>query len=299
MYMICKNPYVSSAGRIFGCGQCMPCRFNKRRIWSHRIMLEAGQYKDNTFVTLSYSDDSLPAGGNVVPKDLQDWLKRLRRAFAPDRLRFFAVGEYGDESLRPHYHAALFNFPNCIYGQSQYSARRDRCCTWCNLVADTWKKGNVFLGTLESSSASYISGYVTKKLTTAGDPRLDGRHPEFARMSLRPGIGGDAVWEIADVVLQYDLDKKEGDVPSSLRHGGKELPLGRYLVQRVRVISGHEKNAPQIVVDKIDAELRPLREAARSDNENPSLKEKFLAANLGHVRNFESRERIFRRRRSM
>lgn len=70
MYMLCKNPYVSSAGRIFGCGQCMPCRFNKRRIWSHRIMLEAGQYKDNAFVTLSYADDYLPAGGNVVPKDL-------------------------------------------------------------------------------------------------------------------------------------------------------------------------------------------------------------------------------------
>lgn len=298
-YMICKNPYVSPAGRVFGCGQCMPCRFNKRRIWSHRIMLEAGQYSDNTFVTLSYADDMLPHDGSVVPKHLQDWLKRLRKAYEPSRLRFFAVGEYGDVSQRPHYHAALFNFPNCIHGQSSYTARRDRCCTWCNLVADTWTKGNVFLGTLEPSSAGYIAGYVTKKLTAAGSSDLEGRHPEFARMSLRPGIGGDACFEIADVVLKYDLDQKAGDVPASLRHGRKELPLGRYLVQRVRVMSGHEKNAPQIVLDKIDAEMLPLREAAKADNENPSLKSKVLELNEGKVARFEATERIYRKRRSL
>lgn len=298
-YMLCKNPYVSSAGRVFGCGQCMPCRFNKRRIWAHRIMLEAGLYKDNTFVTLSYADDMLPHDGSVVPKHLQDWLKRLRKAWEPNKLRFFAVGEYGDGSQRPHYHAALFNFPNCVYGQSQYSVRRDRCCQWCNMVADTWLKGNVFLGTLESSSAGYVAGYVTKKLTNAGDGRLEGRHPEFARMSLRPGIGGSAAWEIADVVLKYDLAEREGDVPSTLRYGGKKFPLGRYLVQRVRVMSGEEKNAPQIVLDKIDAEMRPLREAAKADNESPSLKAKVLEANKGKVASFEARERIYRKRRSL
>lgn len=297
--MICKNPYVSSAGRVFGCGQCMPCRYNKRRIWSHRIMLEAGQYKDNTFVTLTYADDMLPYDCSVVPKHLQDWLKRLRKAYEPSRLRFFAVGEYGDVSQRPHYHAALFNFPNCIYGQSQYSARRDRCCTWCNLVADSWGKGNILLGTLEPSSAGYVAGYVTKKMTSSGDTRLEGRHPEFARMSLRPGIGGDATWEIADVVLQYDLAEKAGDVPTELRHARSRVPLGRYLVQRVRVMSGYEKGAPQIVLDKIDTELRPLREAAKADNENPSLKSRVLELNKGKVASFESKNRLYRKRRSL
>lgn len=298
--MLCKNPFVSSAGRVFGCGQCMPCRFNKRRIWSERIMLEAGQYSDNTFVTLSYSDDMLPHDGSVVPKHLQDWLKRLRRVWEPNKLRFFAVGEYGDSSLRPHYHAALFNFPNCVHGQSSYSVRRDKCCTYCDIVASTWGKGNIFLGTLEPSSAGYVAGYVTKKLTNAGDPRLEGRHPEFARMSLRPGIGGDACWEIADVVLKYDTVEKAGDVPSVLRHSGKQFPLGRYLVQRVRVMSGVSKNAPQIVVDKIDAEMLPLREAAKADNENPSLKSRVLELNSGRVAGFEARQRIFgKRRRSL
>lgn len=297
--MICKNPYVSSAGRVFGCGQCMPCRFNKRRIWSHRIMLEAGQYKDNTFVTLTYRDPEYgPPRGSLLPNDLQRWLKRLRKAYEPfGRIRFFAVGEYGDDSLRPHYHAALFGFPNCSFGQSSYSKYRDRCCAWCNMVADTWSHGNIFLGTLEPASAGYIAGYVTKKLTNAGDPKLEGRYPEFARMSLRPGIGGDATWEIADVVLKYDLAAKAGDVPASLRHGKSELPLGRYLVQRVRVMSGYEKNAPQIVVDKIDAEMRPLREAAKADNVSPSLKDKVVEFNRGKVERFESRQRIFGKRR--
>lgn len=294
--MLCKQPFVDSAGRVFGCGQCMPCRVNKRRIWAHRIMLETLKHADNCFCTLSYADEFLPDGGNLSSRDLQLFLKRLRFRYA-GKIRFFAVGEYGDDSERPHYHVALFGYPNCRYGQSQYGRQRSKCCATCDFVADIWKKGNIFLGSLTQESAAYIAGYVTKKMTSSGDPRLKGKVPEFARMSLRPGIGGSAMEEVADVVLRHSLRDRFGDVPNSLRHGGKELPLGRYLMQRVRVLSGYEKNAPQIVLDKIDAEMRPLREAARADNENPSLKARVIEKNSGRVAGMEARQRIFSQRK--
>lgn len=296
--MLCKNPYVTSAG-VHGCGQCMPCRFNARRVWVHRLMLEAAQYEDNSFVTLTYSDENLPEGGTLVPDHYRLWLKRLRERIAPLRIRFFLVGEYGDKTFRPHYHAALFNFASCRYGQSQYSPFRKNCCAQCDLVRDTWRFGNVLLGTLEDASAGYMAGYVTKKMTRKDDGRLNGRHPEFGRMSLRPGIGGDAMWEIADSLMKYEIDEAMKDVPTALRHGKKQLPLGRYLRNRVRSFVGREARAPQAVIDEMAEELRPMRMAARSSSEKPSVKTHVVEANEPRIAGLEARERIHKQRKSL
>lgn len=297
--MLCKNPYMTM-GRAYGCGQCMPCRLNRRRIWSHRILLESRLYEDNAFVTLTYDEEHLPANGSVVPDDVQLWIKRLRKHWEPRKLRFFCVGEYGDSSFRPHYHAALFNFPCCVNGLSQFRRRFNisglHCCVACDSVASTWSKGNVVLGRIEDASASYLAGYVTKKMTDKGDPRLNGKHPEFCRMSLRPGIGGDAMWDVADVLLRYELERLD---TGSLRHGSKELPLGRYLQRRLRGMCGKDEKAPQEVLDKIEAEMLPLRVAAKADEVDPSLKSKFLAANKGKLQRLEARQRIFKQRREI
>lgn len=217
--MICIKPYFSG-GAAFGCGQCMPCRFNKRRLWAHRISLEALCHGDNSFVTLTYADDAVRS---VVPRDLSLWLKRMRRNPLCPPLRFFAVGEYGDRSGRPHYHAALFGFPSC---QLQNSRVIGECsCQACSVVRKTWGYGHVMVGTLTHQSASYLAGYVTKKMTSTSDVRLAGRHPEFARMSFRPGIGAAAMWDVASVIMQYKL----ATIPTALRQGSRILPLGRYL----------------------------------------------------------------------
>lgn len=170
---MCKKPFVKGISP-FPCGQCLPCRLNRRRLWTHRLLLEQHSHEFSSFATLTYSDDALPAGNTLVPKHTQDWLKRLRALLGPARpLRYYLVGEYGDESQRPHYHAALFGLSH-LEGE---------------LLRTSWGHGHIQLGTLTKESAQYIAGYVTKKMTAPDDPRLQGRHPEFARMSLRPGIG--------------------------------------------------------------------------------------------------------------
>lgn len=297
MLMMCKKPYNGSAG-LFGCGQCMPCRYNKRRVWMHRIMLEAQQYEANAFVTLTYSDEHIPDGGNLVPKHPQDWMKRLRSRVAPSKFRFFLVGEYGDETQRPHYHAALFGFRTCEYGDTRLYCTK-RPCHWCELVRDTWGHGNIMLGKLEDDSAGYMAGYVTKKMNSVGDPRLNGRHPEFGRMSLRPGIGYSALWEIADALLRLELDLSMEDVPEQLAHGMKKLPLGRYLRRNLRKMIGREEGAPQAVYDKMASELWPMRLAARASASSPGLTAHVVGANAGRVAGLEARQRIFKKGKTL
>lgn len=253
--MLCSSPVTVSGLGVVGCGQCIPCRINKRREWVGRLTLEAGLYTDNAFVTLTYDDAHLPTVvgpqlpgdthlATLAPPHLTNFLKRFRKSIAPHQVRFYAVGEYGDETERPHFHIALFNYPSCQWGQTRL--HKQYCCAVCELIKTTWGLGGVMLGTLEDTSMNYIAGYVLKKLTNKHDIRLNGRHPEFSRMSLRPGIGADAMHDVASTVLQFDLVQKEGDVPSALRHGSRILPLGRYLRRKLRTFSTGSPDAPEV-----------------------------------------------------
>lgn len=255
--MLCKSPYIGKNLQAFGCGQCLPCRINKRREWTHRILLEALCYGDNAFVTLTYGDDNVRS---LEPEHVRNFLKRIRKAVAPRKLRFYLVGEYGDKSERPHYHLALFNYPSCGRLFTSYNRNGINCCGTCKNFQSFWPYGNIYLGTLEPHSAAYIAGYVTKKMTRTDDVRLGNRHPEFARMSLKPGIGYDALHEIASVLIRYQ--DAEPDVPTSLAYGKRKvLPLGRYLTRSLRELTGRDKNAPLETLQKNQEKLQVLRDA--------------------------------------
>lgn len=275
-------------------------------------MLEAAQHGSNSFVTLTYSSPPLGAGivgvGEQVsrptlePKHLSDWLKRYRHAVSPVRIRYYAVGEYGDLHGRPHYHAALFGAPGCFRGNTLRSRGRpvaSGCCESCKLVGDTWGLGDVDVGTLGEHSAQYLAGYTVKKMTRTDDPRLEGRHPEFARMSLRPGLGKSALWEVADVLMKFNLDESEADVPSALRHGRRVWPLGRYLRQQLRLMIGKEVSVPDEVLREAAEKMRPLCEAAKLSAERPSLKAQIVETFKQDVLNYETRAKIFKKRGSI
>lgn len=327
--MKCRNPFMKG-GMAFPCGQCMPCRINRRRVWTHRLMLERSLHGDASFITLTYNNDKYidprtktplenmqysvsPITGELrptlVPKHLQDWLKRLRKEYAPEKIKYYAVGEYGDESERPHYHIAAFGYPQCRWGISRYSASRQNCCSVCDMVRDTWGRGNVLVGELSTESAQYVAGYVTKKMTDKMDARLDGRHPEFARMSTgsrkgEGGLGAGFMHEIASTFLQFNLGDKETDVPSALRHGSRLLPLGRYLRRKLRVMVGRDEKTPQEVLDQLFSEMSPLREiaqlaadASKEVKYGQAFKEEVIKASDQAVANMENRAKIFKQRR--
>lgn len=286
----CEKPFITTGGQAYGCGQCLPCRLKKRREWTHRILLERDLYADNAFVTLTYDNEHHPEGGTLVPAHLRNWLKSFRQAIEPIRIRYYAVGEYGEKSERPHYHLALFGYPACSRG------KECRGCARCNVIRETWQKGFVTSLALEPGSARYVARYVIKKMTRPDDHRLAGRHPEFARMSLKPGIGAGALDYVVKTIIQYNLLQPEGDVPVTLRHGAEHMPLGRYLRRKLRKALDRDEQAPQAVQDEINAIMLPLRMAARADSQNPSVRFHLQKAAEGKLAQILNRQKIFTQR---
>lgn len=257
----CRKPFIQGL-QSFGCGQCMPCRINHRRLWTHRLLLERSKHGDAQFATLTYSDDKLPPDSSVSVREAQLFLKRLRERFTPRRVRYFIVGEYGDETWRPHYHAALFGVPNCLRGRTDH--RLKSCCAVCDRVQAAWPHGGVDCRELAQETAQYLVGYVTKKMTKEEHPALMGRRPEFARMSLRPGIGASAMLDVASTLnTSWGSRALSGslDVPTVLQHGGRKWPLGRYLRRRLRWESGFEEiGGQEALAEKKARDLRALSE---------------------------------------
>ena len=184
------------------------------------MMMEAKEHEFNCFVTLTYAPEFVPSDGSLSKRPLQLFIKRLREAVAPRGIRYYAVGEYGDQSWRPHYHLVLF-------GVSPTEEPTIKAC---------WPFGFVCVGTAEPSSMSYCASYVTKKMTNPKDKRLNGRHPEFCLMSRRPGIGHGVV---ARIVESYQGKRglaaleRDGWISEQVMTEGRKYPLGRYLKGKI------------------------------------------------------------------
>ena len=104
------------------------------------------------------------------------------------------------------------------------------------------------------------------------------------------------MWEVASTLMQHGLEKTEIDVPTSLRHGKKIFPLGRYLTRNLREMVGKDAHIPQEAHDEIHKNMLPLQQAARSSKEEPSLKAQILKANKGTRASLEARSKLQRKR---
>lgn len=221
------------------CGRCIGCRMEKARQWGMRCLHEKKMWKNNAYVTLTYSDDYLPEGGSLVLRDVQLFMKRLRKARLSSKdnpLRFFLGGEYGEDNGRPHYHALLFNccFPDARFWT--YNKRGEPLYTSKEL-ADLWGLGHCTIGEVTFDSAVYCAKYALKKVN--GDAALahyefvdvDGivyqKKPEFAVMSRRPGIGASYYEKYGQEVLAHD----------SVVINGKEVRPPRYYDVRSEALS--------------------------------------------------------------
>lgn len=253
--MLCIRPYRPRPGIEYGCGQCTPCRINRRRMWTCRLVLEAAAYaRPSSFITLTYRPADLPRKSSVVPAHVEEFRYKLR--YLVGAFRYYFVGEYGERSERPHYHGLLF-------GLRPSDTEISRC----------WQYGSFHVGDFTVSSGGYCAGYVTKKMTSKEDFRLNGRHPEFTRMSRRPGIGVPGVEGIIKWLYSSEGAKylqRNHDVPKAVRFDGKLFPLGRYLVERIRNELGvasadpvRSLHAEALRLDRCVPEVAAARECKR------------------------------------
>lgn len=187
----------------FACGQCIGCRKERARQWAVRCVHEASLYDNNCFLTLTYDDYHLPADGSLNKRDIQLFLKRLRKQFG-DGIRFLQCGEYGEKYNRPHHHVLLFNFdfPDKVLFYNCRSHKLYIADSLCKL----WDKGFSTIGPLTYDSAAYVAGYVLKKITgKLSEFHYDGLEPEFITMSRRPGIARAWYEKNKDNIYDNDL----------------------------------------------------------------------------------------------
>lgn len=239
-------------------------------------MLEAQSHLAPYFVTLTYEHE--PDGRGLRKSELSSALHRLRTRMARrdnSFLRFYAVGEYGDQLGRPHYHLALYG----LQPQDKEADPNRPGRFTSSLIRDIWcldhgpgngHGGFVDVGDLTPQSAEYISGYITKKLTKPNDPRLDGRPPEFAVMSRNPGIGSTALAPLIDTLNTSHgalYIARHRDVPAAMLVGDRLMPLGTHLRRLLRLHFFGEENQPKAAKqlnnqrfhENIAAHLPPLR----------------------------------------
>lgn len=216
------------------CGRCVGCRLERSRQWAVRCVHEMSLWRNNSFITLTYADDALTFGGAqhgiLNRRDLTLFWKRLRKSGV--KFRYFACGEYGDESNRPHYHAIIFgyDFPDKTYHHTE-----DNYDLYTSATLDRlWGHGSCLIGDATFESASYVARYVMKKRLgkTSEEYEKEGITPEFVVMSRNPGIGGE--W----------YDKYESDVfpRDNISVRGHDSVPPKYYTRRFEAASLDLKN---------------------------------------------------------
>lgn len=189
-------------------------------------MLEAQAHPHSFFSTFTYAKE--PPNGSLEKSHLSASFHRLRdlaRRTTGRSVRFYAVGEYGETTHRPHYHAAIF-------GLLPEDQRLIDSAWQSGIFADGSEPGLTHHGTLTPDSAAYVAGYVTKKLADSPELRCDPRSPEFAVMSRRPGIGLSSLGPLVDALNTSAgalYLARHGDVPTAFTVGGRSLPLGTHV----------------------------------------------------------------------
>lgn len=158
--MECLKPkYISKQDMVVPCGNCAFCAVTKRSDWALRLHYESKLHYGSKFVTLTYSDNNLTwdhGNSQLVKADLQNWFKRLRKA--GHKFRYYAVGEYGSKTFRPHYHVIVFgDVPDeaLTKAWSKYNRKTEK----------HYPLGHVHIGRVTQASIMYCLGYLVNART--------------------------------------------------------------------------------------------------------------------------------------
>ena len=219
--MYCISPISIKRPNGFGnadiievpCGKCYACLSSKRSSWAFRLQKEEQYSSSAYFFTLTYDDSHVPLNENGFPSvskvDIQRFMKRLRRLYAPNKIRYFITSEYGPRTLRPHYHGIIFNAP---------VASVDR---FYRDLEKAWRSGFVEAGSCTPASINYCAKYcITKHSVPAGSSSC------FNLMSRRPGLG-------SEFVVRHGSEFRSKLKDWSVLPGGFRVRLPRFYREKI------------------------------------------------------------------
>lgn len=208
------------------CGKCPECLKRRSASWAFRLEKEAERHDTQYFITLTYNARHIPLTGNkfmsLRKRDLQLYFKRLRNFNVP--FKYYAVGEYGTNNKRPHYHFILFTSsdltPNNVMD------------AWLNPVSKQLM-GHVHFGKVESGSIRYTIQYYDKGEWKPVHAR-DDREREFSIMS--KGLGSNFLTpQMVDHLI------KNPDIQYLYGNDNTKLSIPRFYKKRIFQYQGTQK----------------------------------------------------------
>lgn len=181
----CMTPYVLKNGTPVPCNKCPACYKRRVSSWSFRLMQQEKVSTCAYFFTLTYDNDHVRRTEKnfltLSKRDVQLFLKRLRKLCPNDSIKYYICGEYGTQTWRPHYHAIMFNVN-------------------IEKVPVAWDLGHVYDRNEDGTDYARVNeatvGYVLKymcKTQRVPFHKNDDRQPEFALMS--KGLGANYLSE--------------------------------------------------------------------------------------------------------
>lgn len=214
------------------CGKCIGCRLKYSRDWALRCMNELEYHDKACFITLTYNDEHLPVPNKIIDndgcitdspvhplckRDIQLFIKRLRKKFKNSKVRYFACGEYGSRSMRPHAHIILFGVDfseDRIFFKKSYdnkfnyytSPTLDDLWHGYENGSDLGQLGFAMVCDVSFDTCAYVARYVTKKKYGKEADFYESLAipPEFSLMSRRPGIGRMYFEDNYEKIYKYD-----------------------------------------------------------------------------------------------
>lgn len=170
----------------FPCRKCFGCKKERARQWSIRCVHEASLHEKSSFVTLTFNDAALKARGHksVSRRDVQLFIKRLRKFYSDVKIRVYYASEYGKKHFRPHYHILLFGVDFEDKKLLKSTAAGSKLYTSA-ILEKLWPFGYSSVGAVTQQSAAYVAQYTLGKVSTSTLDAL-GLTPEFQGFSNRP-----------------------------------------------------------------------------------------------------------------
>lgn len=254
--MTCTSPIKLKLFDIeVPCRKCLACRIAHSKEWAIRLQHEGGYWERKSFVTFTYSDDKLPPGGSLVKADLQKAMKRLRWDWK-EKLKYFAVGDYGDLMGRPHFHVILFGMDDedhQLHPRIKYLAEKGP-------LVDAWGMGNVYIGNVTAASIRYVTDYVFKAFNGEKAKEVYGNKlPPFKLVSKGMGLS----W-----VNQNQQYLQDNIIKLTVR--GKNNPIPRYYLDKM-LLDKDELSTVRAAM-RTRAKERNLKRLAELGIEGESLK---------------------------
>lgn len=186
------------------CGHCFTCRMQRANEWVLRCVHELEYHDCAIFVTLTYDsahikvrdyideDGCIGSRYTLCYKDFQDYMKRLRKKYPDNNIRYIVAGEYGDRTKRPHYHAIIFGYrpPSELDMIVQYNKHGDPLYDNMEIV-DMWRQGYITYAPATVETICYVAQYTLKKAFNDDDWKLEkyGIEKPTLHMSTNPAIG--------------------------------------------------------------------------------------------------------------